>query len=303
MRQDGRRHPAGGRAMTPDDAYRDLAQRVRQTARAQLTEIRRARLARRSDSDGDLMLDEAPEGVAHKRRRKAGRRAGLDRLVQDARLQIDMRAGRVELWDTVVQPSRVPADCPVLIDTCPPEMWHSATLPGKPLVFFGPPSPVSMTGDLPRPEAFFGPPWDKAAQEWIARAGDMPEMFGPFLPQPALDDSMAPTQTALNLSAEMRVLPQATAKSDSARVPEPELHEPQATMTPDNPPGPPGPSDLTALPGAGPGLIWMLQKCGIGSLQDLAGADAAVLVPRLGLVGQIVNLQGWQQFARRQTGA
>ena len=58
--------------------------------------------------------------------------------------------------------------------------------------------------------------------------------------------------------------------------------------------------DLTSLPGAGPGLIWMLQKCGISSLDDLAQTDAATLVPRLGLVGQIVNVQGWMRYAQRQ---
>jgi predicted flap endonuclease-1-like 5' DNA nuclease len=64
---------------------------------------------------------------------------------------------------------------------------------------------------------------------------------------------------------------------------------------------PTGPrDDLSSLPGAGPGLIWMLQKCGIVSLQDLAGADPAMLVPRLGLVGKIVNVQSWQRYAQRQ---
>jgi hypothetical protein len=64
---------------------------------------------------------------------------------------------------------------------------------------------------------------------------------------------------------------------------------------------PTGPrNDLSSLPGAGPGLIWMLQKCGIASLKDLAGADPAILVPRLGLVGKIVNVQSWQRYAQRQ---
>jgi predicted flap endonuclease-1-like 5' DNA nuclease len=58
--------------------------------------------------------------------------------------------------------------------------------------------------------------------------------------------------------------------------------------------------DLSSLPGAGPGLIWMLQKCGIASMQDLAGADPAMLVPRLGLVGKMVNVQSWQRYAQRQ---
>jgi hypothetical protein len=63
--------------------------------------------------------------------------------------------------------------------------------------------------------------------------------------------------------------------------------------------GGPG-SNLSSLPGAGPGLIWMLQKCGIETLQDLALADPALLVPRLGLVGKIADVHGWHRYAQRQ---
>lgn len=52
-------------------------------------------------------------------------------------------------------------------------------------------------------------------------------------------------------------------------------------------------SDLSHLPGAGPGLIWMLQKCGIGCLADLAQADPSSLTEQLGVVGQILNVEGW----------
>lgn len=60
----------------------------------------------------------------------------------------------------------------------------------------------------------------------------------------------------------------------------------------------PSSSDLAALPGAGPGLIWMLQKCGISSLRDMALADTAMLAPQLGPVARIVDLQAWQRIAR-----
>jgi predicted RecB family nuclease len=57
-------------------------------------------------------------------------------------------------------------------------------------------------------------------------------------------------------------------------------------------------SDLGNLPGAGPGLIWMLQQCGIHSLEDLARTEASYLAPKLGLVGQILNVGSWLDYAR-----
>lgn len=58
-------------------------------------------------------------------------------------------------------------------------------------------------------------------------------------------------------------------------------------------------SDLRNLPGAGPGLLWMLQQCDIHTLQDLAETEAAVLVPKLGLVGQILNVEIWLDYAKK----
>lgn len=55
--------------------------------------------------------------------------------------------------------------------------------------------------------------------------------------------------------------------------------------------------DLSRLPGAGIGLIWMLRECGIHSLADLAAADADALSAELGVVGQILNVQTWIDFA------
>lgn len=57
-------------------------------------------------------------------------------------------------------------------------------------------------------------------------------------------------------------------------------------------------SDLHALPGAGIGLVWMLQRCGVSSLADLAAADADRLRREMGLVGELLDLSGWIAFAR-----
>jgi predicted flap endonuclease-1-like 5' DNA nuclease len=61
-------------------------------------------------------------------------------------------------------------------------------------------------------------------------------------------------------------------------------------------------SDLFDLPAIGPGMVWMLHQCGIGSLQQLSVAKADELAARLGVVGQIVSMEPWIAYARdRQT--
>lgn len=56
-------------------------------------------------------------------------------------------------------------------------------------------------------------------------------------------------------------------------------------------------SDLNRLPGAGPGLVWMLHQCGVRSLADLAVSEPAELSPKLGVVGQILDVSKWVDFA------
>jgi predicted flap endonuclease-1-like 5' DNA nuclease len=60
-------------------------------------------------------------------------------------------------------------------------------------------------------------------------------------------------------------------------------------------------SALTTLPGTGPGLVWMLNNAGVLSLEDLACADAGDLSKKLGLIGEILDLDYWIDEAKRQT--
>lgn len=140
--------------------------------------------------------------------------------------------------------------------------------------------------DIAPPGEVFGPPYNPPPPVVSPEAGFGPQLIGPV--QGA--DPLRSVDTALlTLSAEMRV--GLTAAPDQAEAlaiaPIADLADACA-------------ADLMALPGAGPGLIWMLQQCGITTLADLAQTDAAALIPKLGLVGQIVDVQAWQRFARRQ---
>ena len=61
-------------------------------------------------------------------------------------------------------------------------------------------------------------------------------------------------------------------------------------------------SDLFELPGAGAGIVWMFEQCGIRSLSDLANADARELSAKLGVVGHILNVQPWIVYASEARG-
>ncbi len=60
--------------------------------------------------------------------------------------------------------------------------------------------------------------------------------------------------------------------------------------------------DLGQLTGAGPGLIWALQRKGISSLADMADLDPADLTDRLGILGRMIPAENWIRTARQATG-
>ncbi len=59
-------------------------------------------------------------------------------------------------------------------------------------------------------------------------------------------------------------------------------------------------SDILSLPGAGPGLVWMLQRSGVQNLADLAAANPATLRRTLGLVGELLDIDWWIAVARQR---
>ncbi len=80
---------------------------------------------------------------------------------------------------------------------------------------------------------------------------------------------------------------------ERAVAPEPDCPEPAPALA-----SSPVASSLASLPGAGPGLVWMLNGCGIQNLADLAVVDRAKLTRDLGLVGQILDVGPWIEFAK-----
>ena len=58
-------------------------------------------------------------------------------------------------------------------------------------------------------------------------------------------------------------------------------------------------SELAQLPGAGPGLVWMLGQCGVTTMAQLAQEEAQSLSTKLGVVGQILDVSQWISFAQK----
>jgi predicted flap endonuclease-1-like 5' DNA nuclease len=57
--------------------------------------------------------------------------------------------------------------------------------------------------------------------------------------------------------------------------------------------------DLDRLPGAGPGLVWALERAGLHCLADLAPLAPEDLAARLGPLGHLVPAAAWIAAARR----
>jgi len=57
--------------------------------------------------------------------------------------------------------------------------------------------------------------------------------------------------------------------------------------------------DLDRLPGAGPGLVWALERAGLCCLADLAPLAPEDLAARLGPLGRLVPAAAWIAAARR----
>lgn len=119
------------------------------------------------------------------------------------------------------------------------------------------------------------------------------------LPEAPIEDSPDHPEPEPEVPAVAPVPAAAAAMAPALGTPDPVVQEiaPSDLVAPETS-APERALDLARLPGAGPGLIWMLNECEIHSLSDLAAADCADLTARMGLAGRILDLGGWIAFAR-----
>lgn len=299
--------------MIHEENFRSRAQIVRQSARAHLLDIRRARLAKR------------------------GTRAESEQPVAEA---VDSIAVLVE--EPIVSQSEpvvatpVPEPLPPLQEPPPVKTLHDDIdqVARKNLTLEEPaPEAVAAPLRLSNP-VVAGTPQKGAAKLAADKKVAKPKARkSVFVAGPAYDtEDRAVRSAALADLAEMPKLASTVPQVAVAEVPETEtppphvadvgkalsaevVDQPMAFSAEEEKPAqtgmaaatetvpPVAKSDLGRLPGAGPGLVWMLHQCGIHNLEDLARTEASVLVPKLGLVGQILNVEVWLDFARKSQSA
>jgi len=182
------------------------------------------------------------------------------------------------------------------------------------------------SGSLPDPETGHLLPQDDAAVSPATAdpSGDMVEDMAEDAPltepspneaqEDPLPAGMDPEPEDVSTSEPHAEMPAHAPGADpSPTGPEPLHEEVEASGEPGQPldPGPSAPptdpdtraaedtqTDLYALPGIGSGLVWMLQKNGIGNLRDLAQADETELSAKLPVIGQLLNIGTWIDYAK-----
>ena len=295
--------------MMHDDNFRSRSQLVRQSARAHLLDIRRARLA------NSARLAESSRLANNLR---LADRIGLEPtapIVAD--LSADEPQAAEPVIEAVPQAADLPPEAPVatiappdaptilpdplpltLMDALEEAALHSVGLPDPPTTAFADETPLPAPTTPPRKPAVT-PPTAILPATAPPIAAEIPFDADIYRDTPVEHTILAepsgaasqPTSPPMVAMAEPPAMTMAEAEvtdiPTDADLPAPALDLPKDDA-----------GDLIALPGAGPGLIWMLQQCGITTMRDLAQADAADLTLKLGLVGQILNIQTWLDHAR-----
>lgn len=247
--------------MTPQKDYRNRAAHVRRSARAQLKEIRRARLARKESDAAPLPVDDIDQ--THEEAADA-MPCPFDQpaapAVSDA--NVDLGANETEPPTSDTQMSEV-ADS--IEDTALAElddMFDDAASASTPDVVA-----------------------EEVVEEPTLEVSDGVDLLAEEEPA---------AEPEIELTADCSDQSGAVAQQEEAETYNPVSAEAKPDLEG---------SDLNSLPGAGPGLVWMLHQCGVSSLAELAESDPDELTPKLGVVGQILDVSKWIDFATVETAA
>ncbi len=143
------------------------------------------------------------------------------------------------------------------------------------------------------PAAGFGEAQPPRAGPAAAAPASDPAAPDPATPDPAADA----IDSAEALEEFLRALTGARGETPRAAPP-----PPGALLRFQRPEPAPEPGDLDRLTGAGPGLIWALERAGIRRLADLAPLGPEDLVARLGPIGRLVPAEAWLATAREAAG-
>lgn len=301
-----------------EDGYQARTKAVRHAARAHLREIRRLRLSRRTGNAADLAPPVSAFELEGSHADEEGAQVRMARSVAPRFVSDAERSASCQLSDGADGHVSVPELCP----DAPLIQKEAAALSqndAQPLAEADMPPPITGTHEaVPTPDEVqqanaggqaVHPVESACGQDAAILAAAMAEMTegcgGKSLAR-AASAAAAEGPSAGHLGDEEG---QAALGSRSTRL---ETVRPDKSSAPSA--GPTSSDDpilstevshdparsLFLLPGAGPGLVWMLGQVGIETLDDLSRADAKVLSARLGIVGQILNVEAWITFAQER---
>lgn len=282
--------------MTPSMDFRSRARSVREAARKQLQQLRDERMAQRPRR----LPAEGAEAPAD---RGEGEEAPASAPLPDPVLDMPGEAEGDTLVSEVEAPAFEHAAAEAVTEEeAPSHLEGAAAQPVAPprVVAKRKPGPKKSVKRMP-------PPLDSPEETQIRRAA-LAEMFdGQVAPAPRRISAVAapPVPDEVEKVEEVEPAEVQDAQPLAAAPQEPSpvsADEPPQETEAEGAPQVPEMEldDLADLPGAGPGLVWMLRQCGIGSLAELAECDIAKLSSDLGLVGQILDVSLWRDYAQRQ---
>ena len=279
--------------MIQEETFRTRALTIRRAARANLIEMRRARLAR-----------QAGVVVANTQKAEEAGHEAADMLFSDYETALEPETSAELITDdgnTEATRGRDSTDITVL--TVPIEVTDAVVEGAVSQWADTEPPPTTVTAvPMQKPKrrlSVKAKPYKKPKAVMISDLDDFSVLAA------AMGEIEEESQAEVSNIAKMEAAPDRDVKADTPTDLQPNLPEdtPIVAMAEVLPCAAKAtsvePTDsLYALHGAGPGLIWMLNQVGIASMGDLATADAEDLSKKLGLVGQILNVGSWVEFAR-----
>ena len=277
--------------MNRSEGYRRQSHDTREAARAHLRQLREARLARRGPGHAPPAAradDAEPEGAL-------APRISVSRAASEA----------ISEWSRRETGRRDPDEGAAQAAPPPPVGPEEGPAPDSPMSApLGADGDDEGAGDATSASGGTAPERDAPGGRAVpadppvaAADAERPASAGPDSPAAqAGSGAAAGAQPASGTAAEE---PSADGAVEASPDPgAPPRHTPAPDVDADPRTASIAESDLHALPGAGIGLVWMLQRCGVSSLADLAAEDPERLRRDMGLVGELLDLSSWIDFAR-----
>ncbi|MEM9248783.1 MAG: hypothetical protein AAGB05_08835 [Pseudomonadota bacterium] len=289
--------------MNSSSNYRARSSAVRSAARDHLRQLRAERLSRHAASSESEPLSDAPvvsdapsgraeqaptvfavSQAARENAAAATQVAPEDQVTPCAAQLDETEASDTESDELEIAPEE---EAPSAVcREAPPEETRETL--GDDVVYEADLEIQEMDETVDQPSAFAAAvPADAAPEPYDVEVPEEPDAEAPTTDTPSSEYDQSEQNLFVSAGTDERPEDQrehSTSEPSSAR--EAPIDAPDAD------------TDLYLLPGIGPGLSWMLQRCEVTSLAEFAEVDPEVLANRMGLVGEILNLEDWVSHAQ-----